>query len=284
MAKYQRDFLVPYLRNIAALELALHKLQKQLTVLEDRRETAENAFCGGIPMQPVYEAANGVFFLGLGAFTFLFSAPLFFVEFYFLGLCLAMSGVMEIIIGVVRYHKVTRENTEKEKRYNLKLAEYQEARKKHIQERQFLPQILSGIQQCNAEIQRVQETLDQVYAANVIAPYARGLYTSVFLYIWFATGKPNDLQLALESFHIQTVKTKLDQILSAENDTLLDQYLRFVSQPRLQELQEETVAMLENKLEQIDASAAENRTYLAMIQSNATTIAYFVAAPDLVRR
>ena len=131
MAKYQREFLVTYLRDISALQLASHKLQeRQQTIEKQTRSLEENLRRGEFPMEPRYEASNGVFSMGLGGYLFMFSISMFVFRQVFLGLFCIVAGILALMIGVIRYVKVNRENAQKEDRYNQRLAAYQENQKK----------------------------------------------------------------------------------------------------------------------------------------------------------
>ena len=89
--------------------------------------------------------------------------------------------------------------------------------------------------------------------------------------------------MALNMFVLEEIKEKLDRIIANQKEIILNQYLQLAEQRRSLELQEEHTSMMESKLNQINASNEERNTYLAMIESNTATTAYFATANYLTR-
>ena len=279
MAKYQRQFLIPYLKDVCALHLALHKLQKRLDTLEYQKHSLEK----GVhhkdkPKEPFYESANGAFLLGFGIFTVLFSFAMFTLDIDFLGWFMVLGGIMEIIMGAVRLAHTTRENQNKREVYNYELAAYQEVQRKNDNARKAIPGIVNEIRECRIEIESVKEVLRRVYYANIIPGHYRNMYAAVFLYDWFSTGMSDDMDMALNMFVLEEIKEKLDRIIRNQEEIILNQYLQLAEQRKSLEMQQEYASMMESKLNQINASNEERNTYLAMIESNTAVTAYFTRA------
>ena len=279
MAEYQREFLVQYLRDISALHLAQHKLQERLVELDNRKCSIENGTrYQEAPKKPSYEAANGVFGIGLGLFLLMCSVLMFFYGLDIVGWLGSIIGILIAVIGSIRYLKVTHEDAKKEIHYNRKLAVYRETQRKRAEETKAISAIADEIRECQTQIEQVSGTLQKVYRANVIPVHHRNMYAAVFLYVWFGTGKSNDLNLALERFVFDEVKEKLDRIIVNERELILSQHFRLAQQRPSPKLQKEYAAMMVQKLMKINLPKEELDPHLAMIASHTATTAYFASA------
>jgi hypothetical protein len=285
MAKYQRDFLVTYLRDISALQLALHKLQEQSKALDQqKRSLEENLRRGEFPVEPRYEASDGVFSMGLGGYLFMFSVSMFVFKQYFLGGFCILAGILALMIGVIRYSKVNRENAQKENRYNQRLAVYHETQKKHDHARKTLPELEKELVQCQQETQRLQEALACVYEANIIPEHYQNLHTALLLYIWFETGKSNKLDMTKEILLDDQIRKKLDQFIANKRESILKQYLHFSKKLSSPEALRKYTIKLDKKLEHTELPEEDRNDYLAMVQANAATIAFFANAKYLAHK
>lgn len=279
MAKYQKEFLINYFRDISALQLALHKLQGRLTAMNRQKQDLENGFHSGeCPLEPRYEASNGVFSIGLGGYLFMTSISMFVFKLYFLGLFCVLMGVLTLMVGVIRYVKVNRENDQKEARYNRKLAAYQEIQKKKDHAKKSLPQLEKDINQCQLEIQRLQEALHGVYESGIIPEQYQDLHTALFLYIWFQTGKASNLDVMKNILMDDQIKQKLDLFIANKQESILKQYLHFTKKLTSPEALKKYTHKLEAKLEQAQVPQEDHEAYLAMLQGNALTAAFFANA------
>lgn len=279
MAKYRREFLIPYFENVSALHLALHKLQNQLTVLKQRKSALKNVpHCVVAPEKPCYEAANGVFFLGLGAYLLMFSLIMFVFRLYALTLICAVISIMAITIGTIRYVQVTRQNNRIKEKYKHRLAHYLETKKEHDLNRDALSSIETEIQECETQIQRAIDALGNVYQTNVIPQHHQNIYAAIFLYIWFRSGRPNNLDMALKILQDELIKEKLDQFITKKQETILKQHLLDAQKNGSPKLQKDHAEHLAQKVQQLDASEEERNTYLTMIQSSIVTTTFFATA------
>ena len=285
MAKYQRDFLVTYLRDISALQLASHKLQEQRKALEQqKRSLEENLRRGDFPMEPRYEASDGVFSMVLGGYLFMFSVSMFVFKQYFLGIFCIITGILALIVGVIRYSKVNRENAQKEDRYNQRLAAYRETQKKHDHARKTLPELEKELVQCQQETQRLQEALTCVYEANIIPEHYQNLHTALLLYIWFETGKSNKLDMTKEILLDDQIRKKLDQFIANKRESILKQYLHFSKKLSSPEALRKYTVKLDKKLEHAELPEEDRSDYFAMVQANAAAIAFFANAKYLAHK
>lgn len=279
MVKYQKEFLINYFRDISALQLALHKLQEQHTTLDRQKQDLEHGICRGeFPLEPRYEASNGVFAIGLGGYLFMFSLSMFVFKLFFLGLFCVLMGFLSLIAGMIRYVKVNRENHQKEARYNQKLADYQQTQQKNNHAKKTLPQLEKDIHQCQLEIQRLQEALHGVYESGIIPEQYQDLHTALFLYIWFQTGKASNLDVMKNILMDDQIKQKLDLFIANKQESILKQYLHFTKKLTSPEALKKYTHKLEAKLEQAQVPQEDHEAYLAMLQGNALTAAFFANA------
>jgi hypothetical protein len=285
MSKYQRDFLVTYLRDISALQLALHKLRERSAALAQQKLSLEkNLQRGDFPIEPRYEASDGVFSMGLGGYLFMFSVSMFVFKQIFLGCFCILAGVLALMVGVIRYVKVNRENAQKEERYNQRLATYHETQKKHDHARKTLPELEKEMVQCQLETQRLQEALSCVYEANIIPEHHQNLHTALLLYIWFETGKANSLDMTEEILLDDQIRKKLEQFIANKRENILKQYLHFSKKLSSSEALRKYTIKLDKKLEHADLPEEDRNDYFAMVQANAATIAFFANAKYLAHK
>lgn len=279
MANYQKEFLVPYLRDVSALHLALHKLEQRLGELDEQKDSLDaDVRFAEVPRKPLYEAANGVFLLGCGIYGFLLSIMMFVNGAVFLGLLSILCGIMGITLGTLRYVRISRDNSRKEEQYDQKYSEYLQVQRHNKQQKTSLCAIVKEMQECQTEIASLKDTLDKVYAANVIPDPYRNMDATVFLYVWFASDRPNDLQVALKIFAHEDIQKKLDRIITNRTESFLKPYLQSAGRQ-----QDASAATMRSKLSQMEVTDEERNTYLAMMESNIATAAYFATAKYLAQ-
>ena len=279
MANYQKEFLVPYLRDVSALHLALHKLEQRLNELKQQKDTLdENLRFIEVPKQPCYEAANGVFLLGCGIYGFLLSIMMFVNGAVWLGWLCILCGIMGTTLGTLRYILVSRENSRIEAQYSQSFSEYLQVQRQNKRNKTALCAIVKEMQECQTEIASLNDTLGRVYAAKIIPEPLRNVDAAVFLYVWFASDRPNDLQMVLKAFVHKEIREKLDRIIANRSDSFLKPYLR----PAVGQ-SDASAATMRRKLNQMELTDSERKDYLAMIESNTATAAYFATAQYLAQ-
>lgn len=281
MSKYQREFLIPYLEDAYALHIALHKLQERLAVLERRKNSLERGprFVE-VPVTPQYEAANGIFLIGLGLFTFFSSFVMSSFKLnIFVWFCL-LFAIMAAVVGVMRYVKVTRENANKESRYNEKLLAYRQFQGKNSGKKSELSMIVNEIQQCQCEIERAQAALQTVYAAKIIPGNYRNIDAVRFLHAWFCTGNGSDLGTALQVYSLVGANAAINQTVTSNTESILRQYLQFSTEEPSPEAH---IALMQRRINQPGISEEERNAYHAMLEGKTAATAYFAGADYLSR-
>ena len=292
MARISREFLVPYIQNLCSLHLVQEKNKKRISQLKWEINQVTNGERREVRPKPPGERT--VF--GFTEFSVAFVTGLFGLAVLWIGgwepnfelfevvttlLLIAAIG-MFIVCLCVLIAKI-RENSA----YNHReLARYQEesrawryAKEQNEEARQKkLPGLQAALADVQAEYNRVETVLRQMYAANIIPMKYRDLYTTVYLYDWFVNGVSSDLDMALNTFVLEEIKDKLDVIIRNQEEIILNQRRQMAMQQQSLETQEQHYRMMEQKAAQIAQSQEEQVMYLNMIESNTSATAYFAAA------
>lgn len=226
MAKYQRDFLVPYIKDMTALHLALHKLESRLEQLEQQKRSLEKGVHRSVPPQkPCYKITNGGFLVGVGLFTLMSALWLFIMKIAIVGWIGIFGGLIEVTAGAVLYAHTANENAFQDRNYNLRLMEYRKLECKNQQEREAIPGIKAEMAKCEAEIRQVQAALKAVHDADIIPEPFRNASAAIFLHSWFGKGAPSDLDAALNTYALVESNISLEQMIVSEGECLLSEYL-----------------------------------------------------------
>lgn len=301
MARYNRDFLVPYLRNVYALHLAeekagadfaetvmrLHeceKVQKTGGVIMPKPPKEENNFSFG----RLISILGGVFLIG-----YMFQICMLFFEdppsikddlgiivFGWAAILLLIAlGLVMIIVPVRRALKESAEYNELLQTYEYNKERAIETGEKNIAIAQRNITALEGkLQKIREEEDRIRAVRDRLYGVNIIPSHYRNLYAAAYLHEWFSTGASDDLDHALSMFVLEEIKARLDKVIENQREIIINQQIQIANQYRSLELQEQHQKQLMAKLDRIEASEDERNRYLRMIDGELSTIAYFSAA------
>lgn len=299
MAKFNREFLVPYLEDVCALYMAdlevcakMFGVQKEILVLQHGEEIEP-------PAEPEHEEYLGAVGSFLGA----------------LGICMMCAITLPliallvpekergsapfafyIILGVVCFllglflwkycgepeREVRKNNEELDRQYEEAVRQYRIEKRKisdrNEEARKKIPDLEKQMGNLSNERKKIAKTLDAVYAANIIPSHYRDMYAAVYLYDFFSTSRSNDLDMALNTYVLEQIKDKLDVIIQKQHESILNQRLILANQQRSLEEQRAHNAYMRQKVYQIASSIEEQNQYLAMVESNSAATAYFAAA------
>lgn len=295
MAKYNREFLVPYLRDVCALHLVQRKILNRIQNLQNTIHTLEQGKPVNKPQYPYMEnkvTVGRVISLLIGGFF------AFMVIFGIIG---AMSGelsgslfiVPELIYVVLAavfilsplslMHETDEANGRKYSEYKQQLKSADAVKAANEEGRKKIPDLRAQVDRCTQELQRVRAIGQKVYASNIIPGQYRNIYAAVYLYDYFSNSREDDLALALNTFVLEQIKAKLDVIIANQSEMILNQAMMLANQQRSLELQNQHTAQMQAMAHRIASSAEEQSAYLSMIESNTATTAYFATA-DFIRR
>lgn len=288
MAKYNREFLVPYLQNICALHLAYSKLENKIIEIssEDlpylkrgkpnpKPEKPEvlDTFSGGGFASLVIGSIMLVLILFAFSLESETNAGDIFILFFGIALCLLM-----IYFPVHSIKGRMKRNEYEQLRYQHDMAQYEKIAEYNQKLRTLVPDYEEKFEYYKQERDRIDILLDQVYDANIIPRRYRDIYAAVYLYDWFSTSQADDLDMALNMFVLEEIKEKLDIIIARQSESILNQRIMLANQQKSLEQQQRHSAMMRSKLNRIAASNEERNIYLSMIESNTAATAYFAAA------
>lgn len=296
MAKYDREFLVPYLHDLCALYLADKKLEREIAqkermifafqtkerVIKPQKPNMRDDSIGCIGFLAFIFAAMGVILL-FGIFldpSGMGKMPLP------VGFCLAVFAILSGGFVFWTCYSAARDarldNEASEEIYKKEMKRYYESCKcvEETFERNklLIPQIRTVISKLEKERVSTQAVIHQVYQANVIPGHYRNMYVAVYLYDYFSTSRANDLDMALNTFVLEQIKDKLDIIIERQQEMILNQRMIIANQRQEIEEQRKHNAYMRRRACEIAANTEEQNQYLAMIESNTAASAYFAAA------
>lgn len=288
MAKYNRDFLVPYLQNLCALYFAKDKLFKlhrslvgEINEIEKGKPLYSPAYPEFVPIWTIGRVIAimvSFVFLLLGIFLF-YSYIEYGGSFYLVDALFFFAIVVVCIWSVIRLIQDDKlRNKDRLSEYERLLHIDREIKRENDKAREQLPALKEKKKQCFDELVRLKKLIDQAEAANVIPGQYRGEYAAVYLYDYFAHSREDDVAMALNTFVLEQIKDKLDIIIRNQSDMILNQCMMLANQRSSMEQQEAYAAMMESKLNQIQASNEERNQYLSMIESDTNSIAFFATA------
>lgn len=282
MARYNREFLVPYLRDACALQLANAELSDRINNIQYEIQHLEKGQDNPYPniSEPTSSAGNL-----FGPVAFL--AGLFWVMFIigsvitgdpnggmFLFVLAIVATICAIPLKRIRQRDLTAYAYQKEQA----LDEYRAIYKANEERKKRIPYLKNELNACIQERNKVLAVLNRVYNANVVPRQYRDAYASVYLYDFFSTSQSDDLEMALNTFVLEQIKSRLDEIISQQRSIILNQEISMANQCASIEAQQAYQARMESKARQITANLEEQNTYLDMISCHTAASAYFSAA------
>ncbi len=277
MARYNREFLVPYLENLCALHIAKWKIEnkreeisEQMTALNREINMLEEP---EIPIPKgtgfvIFELVTGI----LLAIVSLFGIPVLSLVAGLLGWPLAIGyGIW--LYAVKAYNAdIEFDYRRAVNAYNQKLEELQR------KEDSFNDYAFVHLTLCQSRREEVDEALQKVYSANIIPRRYRDIYVTVYLYDWFSTSMADDLDMALNNYLLEEIKDRLDRIIVQLSKSLRNQRIIIENQEKSIEQQEMYRNEMISKLERLQLTAEEHSSYLSMIEANTAASACFSAA------
>jgi len=293
MAKYNREFLVPYLHNVCALELLREKLNDLRWHYDLKVSRVYNIPRPTKPQPPELRSQPiGAYFslllLGIGMLACLllllmliFMVPnkgfftwviIAVVAFILLMLFAGAEDPYNDVEFVWKHNKSAKESYE----YNCRTLKERQHEWEHRMDNMTDIEKMSDF--FDDEYRKVDHLLDDIYDVNVIPGQYRTKYAAIYLYEYFSKSHEDDLALALNTFVLEEIKEKLDVIIEQQSEILINQRMQIALQQKSIAAQERHTQMMKNKLNKMQASLDEQKCYLKMIESDASATAYFAAA------
>lgn len=293
MARYNREFLVPYLHDLCALYFAERKMKVEIGQTDYRIRQCSREHFPVAPAMPD-QGDSGVgclgWFLNLGGIFLIIAgyvctfAP-YRKEGSMLEAFLIILGIFSAVLGISIILSARNERDQNQRQYESKMKDYETQLKKaqHDNERnaRILPSLKIQLRNQKMELEKIQRLIRLVYGANVIPKHYRDFYATVFLYDWFAYGGSDDLDMALNTYVLEEIKARLDRIIEQQSEMILNQRLMLAKQQESIDAQNRHNGMMRRKLDQLQATQDERLRYDRMIEANTAVTAYFAAATYL---
>lgn len=289
MAKYNREFLVPYLENICALHLAEIKINNYL----NNEQRKIDALINGTPIkkpappqkEPIID--SGMILMCIGSLFVVYlswsgsmRAKTGFGEFFgFLIGTICLVAFLLLLIGIfVDAKHAKSKNAAEDQRYYQESITYEKIQEQNEKNRKQGLALNGQLQGARDERQRVSDLLQKSYEANVIPGQYRNVYAAVYLYDYFKNSRADDLDLVLNTFVLEQIKEKLDVIIANQSEIILNQCIMMANQQKTFQQQQAYHDRMIDKLNLIQVQGEERNQYLQMIESNTAASAYFAAA------
>lgn len=288
MAKYNRAFLVPYLQDVCAVELQINKLDREIRELQSKIDFIQKKNYYPRPYKEYYkkrkiswdDIGTGIFVTAAGMIGLLIACCIFgwIMSPWSLALILCPGPL------VVAYHiwSVYTEKRDAEEQYEAEYRQRMALYNESLRAQELAkPKILALEDQRKQLENQFNEAIilrSNVYGVNVIPMQYRNKYTAVYLYQYFSTAQADDIDMILQTFVLEEIKAKLDEIIVLQTEAILKQEMIMANQRAALESQEQHQAYMEQKARQIAASNEEQSVYLGMIEANTSAAAYFSAA------
>lgn len=290
MARMNREILVPYLQDVCALHLAKKKYQDKIAALHaEAGEIRTRAVLARPPMQK--KESGSVYllcaFLGgcAAALGLLIGIPGVLIEEIGLGsgglgnfgsnlfvggiIVACVCGLLHLVSTPFKNDRIDQKNQQELQNWAL-----QSAKRKANAEAQCdkISNEISGIER---QISVIDGLLARVYSANLIPSRYRDIYAAVYLYDWFSTGMSDDMDMALNTYVLEQIKSRLDIIIRNQSEQIINQRTILANQARSMNMIERNAQQMRAKVAQMNESLEKQNVYLKMIDSNVAATRYF---------
>ncbi len=287
MARYNREFLIPYLQNICALYQARRKIDWTYNQCWNEVRQLEQE---PRPVAPYFEKSQ----LGCGTYLLLL-ASLFF-GFCTLGYSCESTGVGEfgfvsiifLIVALVcgylfygYFRGNADDNKRREEEYHRQVVEYPRLLREKEQRASRIPTLRAQMEQLETEAKRVDALIQELYSVNIIPSRYRDIYGAFYLYDWFGTSQADDMDMALSVYVLEQIRDRLDRIIANQAEMIMNQRLSIAIQYQAAEAQKQHTAIMEARAREIAAGIEEQNIYLHMIERDTATMNYFATAEYL---
>lgn len=300
MAKYGREFLVPYLQDICALHYAELEVSRKMDEIRNRILQMKHGQRMEPPEKPVYEEEWDLLskvFAGIGIFLMVVPPVLAACGLLLgnlmhgqLGLAIVLTIIM-VPIGWFLCHiisasvKAVKEDNEVlHDRYIADMAVYQrekdgveqEAGKENFQ----IAELEEKQNFYTAESKKISGLLEKAYSIAILPMQHRNIYAAVYLYEYFRNNSADDLDQVLNTYAQEESKDKLEVIIEDQRMSGLQQRMLLAKQQISAEELCEYDGSMRTKICQITSSLEEEQ-YLRMLECNTAITAYFASADYL---
>lgn len=297
MAKYDRQFLVPYLQDVCALHMADKLLQEKVFQMQIEISNLQRGQEIKPPEAPELEKPWSSFNLIVGGMAgILLLSPVVLMGTLLdpsttatqrklavvLTIMIVPMGCFLWAISAGQAIGAAKKNKAKEKEFRKNLYSYYEAKKEMEDERKAAGKEISKLEQrigaLEDERKKLAILLQEAYGANVLPTGYRDIYAAVYLYDFFSSSRSDDLDLALSAYGQKQIKDRLNAMISNQAEAILKERVLLAKQQRTLQRHD---TMMQKRACQAAATPEEQNQYRNMAECNAAVTAYFAAANNL---
>lgn len=319
MPHYNREILVPYLKDVCSAELLCRKLEQQKNVSESKLRDA-NYYLGNkpqVPAMPIREnytenvvsarvnVVVGILFVAFFAFL----VPIiykvgykldYYFDFGFFGSLLCEGITWLLIIGAGLFSlcglvllpeaigdRITAKRKDK-KAYECAMERYQAAKARYDKwcanlsyYQNVAQRERTNLTACKTHLAEAQQLRTQLYNVNVIPSKYRNAYAAYYLYDYFNTSREDDLTQVLQTMLLEEIIKRLDKIIERQEDIIIGQQRTMAMMEQQNKAAEQHRRGMMNHIAQIEQNQAQQTDYLQMIEAHERTTSFFAYATYL---
>ena len=285
MAKINREMFIPYIKNLCALHVLLDKLHDRAQELEYHIDIVERGKPEPQFSAPLYEPV-----WTFGRVCAIFVAIIMIIPVLIcpyseldmtpalwvgpVGLICIAFGIIVGTLILVKEDKA--ENRSRENQYEAELRERKRIRDNNEKVRaQRLPSLYEELGYCNDAYAETEKMLELTYGANIIPGRYRNIHAVIYLYDWFDKSVEDDLGMALNTFVLELIKDKLDDIIRNQGEILLNQQMRLSLQMQSNEERERHNRAMEEKIDRLQLTEEERNDNLKMIARTNSSVEWY---------
>ena len=287
MPHYNREILVPYLKDVCSAELLCRKLEQQKNESESKLRDAKY-YQQRKPPEPVMPIKDGYTDEQSGAWKFLALAGICYVVGIICPKILLFAWCLcgyFIIRGI--YTKI-KQKEEEEKQYNSDLRRYDEAQKEYDQwskNRGYYQRIVEteqrNISVYGTHLTEANQLKEQLYSVNIIPAKYRNAYAAYYLYDYFNTSREDDLTQVLQTMLLEEIIKRLDKVIEQQENIIIGQQRTMAMMEQQNKAAEQHRRSVMNHIAQIEQNQEQQTEYLQMIEAHERTKSFFAYATYL---
>ena len=319
MPHYNREILVPYLKDVCSAELLCRKLEQQKNESESKLRDA-NCYLGNKPQVPampirkdytknVVDARTNVVVGILFVAFFAFLIPIvynvsdklyYYFNFGFFGSLLFEGITWLVIIGAGLFSlcglavlleaigdRITARRKDKKayegdtERYKAAKARYDRWCANLSYYQNIAQRERTNLNACNTHLAEAQQLRAQLYNVNVIPSKYRNAYAAYYLYDYFNTSREDDLTQVLQTMLLEEIIKRLDKVIEQQENIIIGQQRTMAMMEQQNKEAEQHRRSVMNHIAKIEQNQAQQTDYLEMIEAHERTTSFFAYATYL---
>ena len=292
MADYDRQILIPYLRDVCCTEMLVRRLEQDISsyrkeankfadwanrLYEDPKEPNRFDYSNNED-----SAAGGAF---VGVVICLIGLAL--IRIPILGVPVVLYGGIMVWTCISEYiersHRANEWYEEALEEYNRKAKQNQSWRNQRPEWRATAQSWREKEEQAKSNLNDAKVMREKLYAVNIIPSRYRNIHAAYYLYDFFESCRETDLEKTIQTMLLDEIVQRMDKLIEQNEQILLNQRMMIA----LQEEQNRTISdnHRENmlRLAEMETNQERQLDYQRMIEANQEVTNFFLAA-DYIER